>query len=143
MRVVQDATGSRTVSWFASSSDTVEITVATPGVVTTTKDIKTGTPVKFSTTGTLPTGLTENTQYYWIRLSATTGNLATTKANALAGTGINTTASGTGVHTMLVQIRWAGDEIPDLTTDKNAIDDFGFLVEPDGTITGCVIAQEM
>lgn len=143
IRIVQDGTGSRTVTWFDVTTDVVTMTIANPCVVTTTKDLKTGTPVKLSTTGALPTGLTAGTTYYWIRTSATTGNLATSKANALAGTTITTTGSQSGDHTLKVQINWAGGDAPDLTTDKHAWDDFGFIVHNVNQITGVVVAQDM
>lgn len=143
IRIQQDGTGGRTVTWFDVTSEVVTLTIANPCVVTTTKDLKTGTPVKFTTTGSLPTGLTAGTTYYWIRTSATTGNLATSKANALAGTTITTTGSQSGDHTMKVQINWAGGDAPDLSTDKYAWDDFGFIVHNVNQITGVVIAQDM
>lgn len=143
VRLMQDSTGGRTVTWFPVTTDTVTMTIANPGVVTTTKDLKTGTPVKFTTTGALPTGITAGTKYYWIRTSATTGNLATSKANALAGTTITTSGSQSGTHTMAVQIIWAGDNIPSLTSDKHAWDDFMFIVHDLNTITGTVVAQDM
>jgi hypothetical protein len=52
-----------------------------------------------TTTGTLPTGLTANTLYYVIFVSSSTFRLATTYANAIAGTAINTSVSQSGVHT--------------------------------------------
>lgn len=143
IRVPQDATGSRTVTWFDVVSDTVTMTIANPCVVTTTKDLRTGTPVKFSTTGALPTGLTAGTIYYWIRTASTTGNLATSKANALAGTTITTTGSQSGTQVMKVQIAWAGGSEPDLTDSKYARDDFGFIVEDENNISGCIVAQEI
>lgn len=60
----------------------------------------TGMKVRASTTGTLPTGLVAATDYFVIRMSATTIKLATTLANALAGTGIDITAQGSGSHTL-------------------------------------------
>lgn len=142
IRVVQDGTGSRTVTWFPAGSDTVTMTIATPGVVTTTIDMKTGTPVVFTTTGALPTGITASTTYYWIRTAATTGNVATSKANALAGTAITTSGSQSGVHTMKPQILWAGNTIPTLSTGKHAWDDFGFIVNSTGQISGTIISQD-
>ena len=143
IRVPQDATGSRTVTWFPVTTDTVTITIAAPGVITTTKDFKTGTPVIFTTTGALPTGITAGTTYYWIRVGATSGNIASSKANAIAGTQITTSGSQSGVQTMAVQISWAGGEAPTLTTDKYAFDDFGFIVHSLTQITGVVVAQDM
>jgi len=143
IRIPQDGTGSRTVTWFPVTTDTVTMTIADPGVITTTKDFKTGTPVIFTTTGALPTGITAGTTYYWIRTAATTGNVATSKANAIAGTTIETTGSQSGVHTMAIQILWAGGEEPTLTTTIHAYDDFGFTVNTVNEITGTVIAQDM
>jgi microcystin-dependent protein len=60
----------------------------------------TGRPVLFTTDGVAPTGLVDNTTYYVIRLSATTISLASSLANAVAGTVINITATGSGNHTI-------------------------------------------
>jgi len=141
--LTQDSTGSRTVTWFPAGSDTITMTLATPGVVTTTLDLKTGTPVVFTTTGTLLTGITAGTRYYWIRTAATTGNVATSKANALAGTAIATSVSQSGVHTMKPQILWPTDTAPTLSTGKHAIDYFGFVIQSTGQITGTVVSQDM
>lgn len=143
IRVPQDGTGSRTITWFDVCTDTITTTIANPAVITTTKDIKTGTPVKFTTTGALPTGITASTVYYWIRTSSTTGNIASSKANAIAGTTITTTGSQSGVHTMKVQINWAGGVAPTLTTSKFAYDDFGFVVHSLNQISGVIIAQDI
>lgn len=119
----QDGTGSRTVTWFATKAVTATLTIASPCVVTSNLDIPTATPIILTTTGALPTGLTASTRYYWIRQSTTTGNLATTIANAQAGTAINTSGSQSGTHTFSVQIRWGYyDTIPTLTTGKHRFD---------------------
>ncbi|HEC63842.1 MAG TPA: hypothetical protein ENI23_00950 [bacterium] len=143
IRIVQDSTGTRIPTWFEAASEVVTITIAAPGVITTSFDMKTGTPVKFTTTDTLPTGITAGTQYYWIRTGATTGNVATTKANALAGTQITTSGSQAGVHTMGVQIIWPEDTVPTLTTSKHAYDDFAFIVHAEAQITGQIISQDL
>lgn len=63
-------------------------------------NILTGTRVRLTTTTTLPAGLATATDYYVIRLSDTTFRLATSYANAIAGTQINITDAGTGTHTV-------------------------------------------
>jgi hypothetical protein len=63
-------------------------------------NILTGTRVRLTTTTTLPGGLATATDYYVIRLSNTTFSLATSYANAVAGTAINITDAGTGTHTV-------------------------------------------
>jgi len=56
--------------------------------------------VRFSTTTTAPTGLTNNTTYYVIYVDTNNIKLATTFNNAVAGTAINITAQGSGTHTI-------------------------------------------
>ncbi len=85
------------------SVGTVTITLANPGVVTVPAawgGMRTGDSIYLTTTGSLPTGLTANTLYYVIPVSTNTFNLATSRANAYASTGINTSVSQSGVHTM-------------------------------------------
>jgi len=63
-------------------------------------NVLTGTKVRLTTTTTLPAGLALATDYYVIALSSTTFSLATSYANAVAGTAINITDAGTGTHTV-------------------------------------------
>lgn len=63
-------------------------------------NILTGTRVRLTTTTTLPAGLALATDYYVIRMSDTTFELASSYANAVAGTQINITDAGTGTHTV-------------------------------------------
>lgn len=63
-------------------------------------NILTGTRVRLTTTTTLPGGLALATDYYVIKVTDSTFKLATSYANAIAGTAINITDAGTGTHTM-------------------------------------------
>lgn len=63
-------------------------------------NILTGTRVRLTTTTTLPAGLSLATDYYVIRVGDSTFKLATSYANAIAGTAINITDAGTGTHTI-------------------------------------------
>lgn len=63
-------------------------------------NVLTGTEVRLTTTTTLPAGLSLATDYYVIKVSDTTFKLATSYANAVAGTAINITDAGTGTHTV-------------------------------------------
>lgn len=65
--------------------------------------------VRFTTTTTLPTGLTAGTDYWLVRVSATTALVATSYANAIAGTVIAFTDAGTGTHTLTVRHNRYGD----------------------------------
>lgn len=61
----------------------------------------TGTPVTFWQGTAAPGGVTQGSVYYVIRLSSTTVQLATTRANALAGTPVvDFSTQGTGTHTL-------------------------------------------
>ena len=82
-----------------TADDTTDIITWTS---TTNKpsNILTGTRVQLTTTTTLPAGLSLATNYYVIKLSDSTCKLATSYANAIAGTAINITSTGTGTHTM-------------------------------------------
>ncbi len=63
----------------------------------------TGTQVKLTTTDTLPAGLSTSTKYFMVYQSATTFKLATSLANAQAGTIIDITGTGTGTHTVVIE----------------------------------------
>lgn len=65
----------------------------------------TGAVVQASNSGgALPGGLAAATNYYVIRLGATTLKLATSLANAHAGTAIDITSAGTGTHTLTMSL---------------------------------------
>lgn len=88
------------------NSRTFTATAASPTVVTNAAgwDIQEYTAVRLTTTTTLPAGLSLNTTYYWHRLSATTGNLATSLANIDAATYVNASDTGTGTHTITMYL---------------------------------------
>jgi microcystin-dependent protein len=80
-----------------------------PGGVDTGTDVitvtahginRTGFPIRFSTTTTLPSGISASTTYYAIYVSADTFKIASTEANAIAGTNIDITSQGSGTHTV-------------------------------------------
>lgn len=92
------------------NSRTFTSTAATPAVLTiATWDIQEGTPLRFTTSNTLPAGLSLATTYYWHRVSATTGNVATSLTNLDAATYVATSGTGTGTHTLTV---YTGDRSP-------------------------------
>lgn len=76
-------------------------TAATTDICTATAHgFKTGDRVRLTTTTTLPAGLAAATTYYVIYVSANTFKLASTDANATAGTAVDVTDTGTGTHTV-------------------------------------------
>ena len=85
-----------------ATTATVTITIAAPGVVTwSSHSLSTGTPVVFTTTGALPTGIVSGTTYYAVVVTDSTFQLASSVANAIAATPTVITTSGTqsGTHT--------------------------------------------
>lgn len=83
---------------FSADSSTDIITYTSTASIPS--NLLTGTRVRLTTTTTLPGGLATATDYYLIRVSDTTAKLATSYANAIAGTAINITDAGTGTHTI-------------------------------------------
>lgn len=63
-------------------------------------NLLTGTRVRVSSTTTLPSPLAGATDYYLIKVTDSTYKLATSYANAIAGTAIDITTTGTGTHTL-------------------------------------------
>lgn len=99
-------------------SATVTITIANPGVVSwTAHGLKANDPVKFSTTGALPTGLVAGTTYYVVATGLATDSF---RVSATAGgAAIETTGTQSGVQTGIHGPHGTGDDsttfnVPDL-----------------------------
>lgn len=130
LQLGQDGTGSRTVTW--PSKDTTFSTGnvnAGTDVITVARNIPTGTPIKFTSSGTLPAGLVAGTQYYAINASSTTIKVASSLANAQAGTQIDITDTGSGTHTIKTMVVWPGAIEPTLQTAKYQSDVFGIIIK--------------
>ena len=82
-------------------SQTATITIASPGVITVANAPPAGTPVVFTTSGALPTGLTAGTVYY---VTATPAPTLTTFSVAATpvGAAINTSGSQSGTQTLII-----------------------------------------
>lgn len=86
---------------ITTSKGAVTISQANPGIVTLNgHGLITGDCIELTTSDTLPTGLSVNTNYYVYYENANTFSLATSLANAIAGTRIQTTSAGAGTHTL-------------------------------------------
>jgi hypothetical protein len=85
------------------ADDTVEAVDLTDNELDlTAHGLETGDgPIRFTTSGTLPTGLATATDYYVIAVNANSISLATSLANAYAGTEIDLTGAGSGTHTLV------------------------------------------
>jgi hypothetical protein len=79
------------------NNPSISITIASPAVATTTVSLPDGTPIRLSTTGALPTGLTVGTLYYVVNSLGTSFNLAATPN----GTPINTSGTQSGTHNII------------------------------------------
>lgn len=98
-------TGSRVLI----NSNTFTASSSSGLLLTYTNDFNTFTKVRFSNSGgALPTGLSAGTDYYLVRVSATTARVATSLANAIAGTVVAFTDAGTGTHTLMIHTRSSG-----------------------------------
>lgn len=86
---------------FSADASTDTLTITAHGYLTGD-----GPAVALSE-GTLPGGLAAVTSYYVIRIDADHLKLATSAANALAGTAINITDAGSGVHRLLSGVPFA------------------------------------
>lgn len=82
---------------YASSTCTAD---AGTDIITVSQSFTVGLAVKFTTTGTLPAPLAAGTTYYVSYVSGTSIKVATTLANAIAGTHLNITDAGSGTHSI-------------------------------------------
>ena len=85
------------------NSNTFTASNSTGLLLTYTNDFGSGTVVRFTTTGALPTGLSLNTDYWLTRISANTAKVSTSYANYVAGTFIAYTDTGSGTNTMTIR----------------------------------------
>jgi len=94
-------------SWAAGDNvtATVTITIASPAVISfANHGLSTGAGVNFTTTGALPTGISVGTNYYVIKIDNNSFWIATSVANALAGTKVNTSGTQSGTHTCAIYV---------------------------------------
>lgn len=101
----QDTWGAPFAETFTAAATDI-VTIAAHGL--TTGD----GPFRLTTTDTLPAGLNLATDYWVSVLTVNTFTLATSYANAIAGTPVDVTDTGTGTHTMTRPgyVNTAGDE---------------------------------
>lgn len=93
------------VEWAAgcAPSDVVTISIASPGVITWPggHGLEAGSPIKFTTTGTLPTGLVVGTTYYVLSAGLTASSFSV--GATPGGSAIVTSSTQSGVHTATAQ----------------------------------------
>jgi microcystin-dependent protein len=90
-----------TVNFAAKTFGTTDVDTGTEVITVTSHGInRSGFRIRFTSSGTLPAGLSTGTTYYAIYASANTFQVASSEANAIAGTAINLTDQGSGTHTV-------------------------------------------
>jgi hypothetical protein len=92
-----DANLNVTGSTFLGTSQTATIAVSSPTIITVAASPETNSAVTFSTTGTLPTGITAGTTYYVSKINDTTFFISTSSTLSPL---VNVTLAGSGVHTV-------------------------------------------
>lgn len=134
--------GAGTAGTFATSFLAGAVDTGTDQITVTSNDsLKTGTAVVLTTTGSLPGGLSLATTYYVIYVSSTVIKLATSLANAIAGTAINITSQGSGTHTATVTYTArslgavGGEESHAITVAEMGAHDHGGVTSTDGAHT--------
>jgi len=81
----------------AGAQSTATISIATPAVVTQANTFIAGQPVRFTTTGALPTGLSANAAYYVSATGLTTSSYQISATSG--GASVNTSGTQSGVQT--------------------------------------------
>jgi hypothetical protein len=145
IETIQDGTGGRTITWPAMTQvqQTSDVNVGA-NTIAMTEAPRTGTPIVITTSGTMPGGVTASTTYYVINVSPTSIKLATSLANAQAGTALTMTSTGTGPFNLAVQVCWQNTgTLPTLTAGKYRKDLFGFSFPTARQLDGLVVAQDM
>lgn len=100
-----------------------DVTVGTDSIAETAHGFPTGLLVTLTTTGVLPAGLATSTNYYVIATSANAFKLASSYANAVAGTPVDiTAAAGGGTHTVAVTALSAAVKLQASNDDSNWAD---------------------
>lgn len=123
------------ISDFTADAGTDVITLATSagGVVDYSPELN--FLMRFTTTGTLPAGLSTGTNYYAIPVSSNTFKVSAT----LDGSAVNITDAGTGTHTAVryspLTLNTTGDLIGNLTSQIESILRDEIFVERDLEIT--------
>jgi hypothetical protein len=101
--IVKSGTAALTESLSAefvySGAGNIFTIAATPGA-----KLSTGITATVSSDDTLPAGLSGSTTYYVIKMTGTTFKLASSLANAIAGTAVTISDVGDGTHTIIANV---------------------------------------
>jgi len=110
---------------FKGTSGTHTVSAATDTFTTSAAhQLLNYAPIRFTNIGGA-TGISTGTTYYVIVVSTTTYKIATSRANAIAGTAINVTGDGTG----LVGVGWRTSLFKHLVVASNWNNIYGFIFD--------------
>lgn len=140
------------MTWTLSDNGTKTATVAaaatisnaSPAVVTMTNTAAAGDKVSFTTTGTLPTGLSPNTSYYIIAAGLSSSQFEVSAT--LGGSAIATSGAGSGTHTATIEHALATDTnnatfVPEVETSNMVNGDLVLIKDYTITLSGGALAQ--
>jgi hypothetical protein len=120
----------------AKSFADTDVNIVTDRITITTHGFTTGLKGQFTTTGTLPGGISAATDYFIIRIDANTVQVGSSLANAEAGTAVLINSTGTGTHTF-TPTALAGGSIQGLSSNDQVnfvqVADLVCEVDEDGT----------
>lgn len=110
--------------------------------ITANNSVYTGSLINYVSTGSAIGGLTSGVNYYAIRISSTIIQLATTLANALAGTAIDLTSGGSGTQTVSITLttRSVGDQVGE-ETHASTISEMAAHTHVENTNTGGTVGS--
>lgn len=94
-------TGTAVATFVSRSTNTITVNGLSPN---SNNEFQTGQAVTYHTSSGVMTGLTNDTIYYVIRISNTSFQLASTLANAQAGTVISLSSDGSGTQTFTLSL---------------------------------------
>ncbi len=132
-------TGTKVFTFASRSSNTITVTGSSNS---STNEVQTGQAVLYSAPSGVITGLTDNTTYYIIRVAYNQFQLATSVANAVAGTAIALSSDGTGTQTFTVTLsarilaETGGEETHAITTAELAAHVHAGVYDPDPGAVG-------
>lgn len=117
--VIKVAKGHYSFPSFTFEIAVADVNYSTNRITQEAHGLVTGDSVIFTSTDTVPGGLTADTAYYAIRVDANTFQVATSRANAKAGTAIDIIDAGVGTHTLKANV--LGDIYLGVTIPTNAV----------------------
>lgn len=125
-----DSVGTAYEAAAVATIATADVNTGTDVITETAHGFVTGQPVTYDDGGgAAATGLVDNTVYYVIKLTANTFKVATTRANALAGTAINITGTGNNAQSFTPIITAA------FISNNEGTATVKLTIEPGGEIT--------